>query len=264
MLEGGSSVLKRNAFLIFNNIISELYRCRNYPDLGLYFLPMLKMLVPNRYASIMRREEKGNKIRMIDPLCVPAEFETAERNYMRFADDDYTGWLTHCRESTIFRESDLVGEQQRLRSTIYQKCYQEFDVYDSVQYAIVYSGRPLGVLSLFRCRGDLPFTDEELFLVSSVGTHLNQHMATILGRMDRGAAALGYDIPAVVARYGLTNREAQLLELLTRFWDNREIAEALNVRESTLQKHYQNIFQKFGVTSRWAIMRLLQEGDPRL
>ena len=155
-------MVKKNIFLIFNNVVCELYRCRTYADLGEYFLPILRMLIPFRYASIMRREADESRIRLVDPLCVPAEFEEAERNYMRYADDDYTAWLNCCRESTIFRESDLLGEQQRLRSTIYQKCYQKFDVYDSLQYGIVHNGKPLGALSLFCSRGDGPFTDDEL------------------------------------------------------------------------------------------------------
>ena len=256
-------MVKKNVFLIFNNVVCELYRCRTYQDLGEYFLPMLRMLIPYRYASIMRQEDGGPRIRLVEPLCVPAEFEEAERNYMRFADDDYTAWLNHCRESTLFRESDLVGEQQRLRSTIYQKCYQKFDVYDSLQYGIVHNGKPLGALSLFCGRGDGPFTDDELFLLSSVGIHLNQQMAVLLDRLYHRGTASKYDLPAITARYGLTARESQLLEMLTRFRDNREIAEALRVQESTLQKHFQNIFRKLGVTSRWSLMRLLQEGDPR-
>ena len=148
-----------------------------------------------------------------------------------------------------------------MRSPIYQKCYAPYQVYDTLYYAIVHHGRPLGVLSLFRRREDGPFTDEELFLCNAVGTHLNQQMNTLLDQMIRRQNAAGYDLPAVAARYGLTTRETQLLEMLTRFRENREIAEALQVRDSTLQKHYQNIFRKLGVTSRWEIMRLLLEGD---
>lgn len=255
--------MKKNQFHIFNNVVCELYRCRTYQDLGRYFLPVLKMLVPYRYASIMRRDDQDTKIRLVEPLCVPAEFIEAERNYMRFADDDYTGWLNCCRESTLFRESDLVGEQQRLRSSFYQECYQKFNVYDSLQYGIVFNGKPLGALSIFRCQEDGPFTDEELFLTSSVGIHLNQQMDAVLERMYHHGNAPGYDFSAIGARYGLTAREVQLLEQLTHFRDNREIAEAMQVRESTLQKHFQNIFRKLGVSSRWEIMRLLLEGDSR-
>ena len=187
-------MVSKNVFLIFNNVLRELYRCQTYGELGQFFLPMLKMLIPFRYASIMRREEGVSPVRLVDPLCVPTEFASAERNYMRFADDDFTGWLSCCRESTIFRESDLVGEQQRLRSTIYQKCYQPFHIYDSLQYGIVYNGTPLGALSLFRRREDGPFSDDELFLCTSVGTHLNQHMATLLDRKDRCSMWSGLEV----------------------------------------------------------------------
>lgn len=254
-------MIKKNTFFIFNNVVSELYRCHTYSNLGQYFLPTLKLLVPFRYASIMRREEKDSRFRLVDPLCYPSEFLEAERNYIRFADDDYTSWLLCCRESTIFRESDLVEEQQRLRSTLYQKCYQRFDVYDSLQYAIVNNGKPLGVMSIFRGRDDGSFTDDELFLTSSLGLHLNQHMDELMTRMFHQGGDQAYDFASLAVKYGLTTRETQLLEMMTRFWSNQEIAAALNVRDTTLQKHYQNMFRKFNATSRWEIMRLITDKD---
>ena len=70
-------MLEKNQFLIFNHVLSELYRCRTYQDLGDAFLPMLRMLIPYRYASIMRRAEAGPSIHLVDPLCVPAAFAEA-------------------------------------------------------------------------------------------------------------------------------------------------------------------------------------------
>ena len=69
--------------------------------------------------------------------------------------------------------------------------------------------------------------------------------------------------PKMLGDFRLTDRETELLELLTRFRNNHEIAEALQVRGSTLQKHFQNMFRKLGVTSRWEVMRLLLELDMR-
>ena len=75
-------MISKNSFLIFNNVLRELYQCQTYGELGQTFLPMLKMLIPFRYASIMRSQEGGAPIRLVDPLCTPAEFAEAERNYM--------------------------------------------------------------------------------------------------------------------------------------------------------------------------------------
>lgn len=256
-------MINRNIFHIINNIVYELYRCRTYEELQEQFLPMLKLLVPYSYASIMRRAKNETPVRLVDPICVPDYFEEAEKNYMRYADSDFTGWLNCCRESTIFRESDLVGEQQRLRSPIYQKCYQKFDVFDSLNYGIVHNGSPLGCLSIFRRREDGPFTSEEMFYITSVGQHLNQHMAVLLEHLFTRDFTGGYDFSTLEKRYRLTGKELQLLQLLTRFYENREIAETMNIRESTLQKHFQNLFRKVGVSSRWELIRLLLDGDPR-
>ncbi len=64
-------MLEKNQFLIFNHVLSELYRCRTYQDLGDAFLPMLRMLIPYRYASIMRRAEAGPSIHLVDPSASP-------------------------------------------------------------------------------------------------------------------------------------------------------------------------------------------------
>ena len=92
-----------------------------------------------------------------------------------------------------------------------------------------------------------------------VGIVLAVLMAALLAGPPPAGGSPDHSLAAVAARHGLTHRERQLLEELTRFRDNQEIAEALSVRASSLQKHFQNMFRKFGVTSRWELMRLLLE-----
>lgn len=254
-------MIQNHQFLLYNHIVRELYRCRTYPELGQQFLPTLKLLVPFRYASILRRADDALPVQLTDPLCFPAEFAEAERSYLAFSDTDSTGWLSCCREPTVFRESDLLDDRQRLHSALYESCYQKFNVYDSMHCCIVHNEAPLGCLTLFRCRNDSPFTDEELFLFSSLGCHLNQHLHILLEQLSPRSSCPDYDFPSISSRYHLTGKETQLVQLLTRFHDNQEIAASLNIRESTLQKHYQNIFRKFDVTSRWEMMRLLS-GSP--
>ncbi len=146
-------MLEKNQFLIFNHVLSELYRCRTYQDLGDAFLPMLRMLIPYLATPASCAGRRPGP---------PSTWWTpsASRRLCRgrapvhaLCADDYTAWLSCCREATLFRESDLVGEQQRLRSTIYQECYQPFEVYDSLQYGIVCNGQPLGALSLSAAGG---------------------------------------------------------------------------------------------------------------
>lgn len=52
----------------------------------------------------------------------------------------------------------------------------------------------------------------------------------------------------------LTNREREVLTLLTNGESNRELAQRLGVSPRTFQKHLQRIYAKLGVRGRMAAM----------
>ncbi len=56
--------------------------------------------------------------------------------------------------------------------------------------------------------------------------------------------------PAWRARFGLTAREVEVLELLLQDLDNREIASRLYVSPNTLKYHLKNLYGKMGVHNR--------------
>ena len=62
---------------------------------------------------------------------------------------------------------------------------------------------------------------------------------------------------AVAARYGLTERETEVLELLCRGRGKAYIAEALSVSENTVRHHCKNIYSKLQVHSREELMDLI-------
>ncbi len=62
------------------------------------------------------------------------------------------------------------------------------------------------------------------------------------------------------ASVGLTRREAHILELVKRRLSNKEIAEILQLQESTVKFHLSNIYSKLQVSSR---RELLAEGPNR-
>jgi two-component system, NarL family, response regulator LiaR len=48
----------------------------------------------------------------------------------------------------------------------------------------------------------------------------------------------------------LSNREREILQMLTEGWDNKAIAEALKITINTVERHLTNIYKKLEVTSR--------------
>lgn len=256
--------MKKKEFLNYNDVLLSLYTCTSYEQLQAAFLPQLKQLIPCSYLSFVLNTsdpETGN-FSLNTPLCYPDHFKKAEELYCRYANEDGLLWLALRHDYTVIKESDLIADEERLSSAIYQKCYKDYDIYDTLQDFIVWQGRMLGVLTLFRTSSEEPFTEDSLFYLRSLSRHLNTAMNRILkGRTSPAGFLSAKARDRFVRENGLSVREAEILGLLCRFCSNTEIAEKLGIRENTVQKHLQNLFHKCGAASRWELLRILEEND---
>jgi DNA-binding NarL/FixJ family response regulator len=69
-------------------------------------------------------------------------------------------------------------------------------------------------------------------------------------------------IESLSNKHGLTDREAEILELVLAGLQNADIAERLNISANTVKYHVRNVFTKLGVESRVQLFRqLIQPGD---
>jgi DNA-binding CsgD family transcriptional regulator len=72
--------------------------------------------------------------------------------------------------------------------------------------------------------------------------------------------ALDHDI---VRRYGISDREQEVIALLNEGLGNREIAEKLFVSLATVKTHVHNIYEKTGAKGRYALFRLTTPAEKR-
>lgn len=77
------------------------------------------------------------------------------------------------------------------------------------------------------------------------------------GRLDRDAVAAvldaaGQPVPRIERPAGLTEREAEVVGLLARGLQNKQIARALHISVKTADRHVQNAYRKMGVSTRAA------------
>lgn len=251
--------MEKNKFLMINDLVYEIYQWKNSSDIDSFFFQRLKMIVPFDYASLFLHDEAAdNSFSLGDPICFPPSFREAELQYTRLADEDELLWILHGKESKLIRESAVLDEEHRLNSPLYQKCYYKYNIYDSLQYTIVFQQKFLGVLTLFRTRQNGTFMSDDMFYLRAIGMHLNPALHRILSEKDSGSSEkiLSLTLPADCH---LTSRETEILNCLLSFQDNDEIAESLNIRETTLNKHLQNLFRKLNVRSRWELLRKLHD-----
>lgn len=254
--------IDKNNFLIFNDLVRHLYECESIQQLKQEFLSPLKMLIPYSYASILLADKDVgdrsladvDKLYRAEPVCVPDTFAEAERRYIKRAKDDPFLWLMHGNESTLICESDIMEDEGRMSSPLYKYCYQAYNIYDSMQYSIVCRQKLLGVLTLFRTRVDGRFNQEDMFFLRSAGSHLNVVLGSILEN-EQNEESARHTVEELRGMYGLTARESEILALIFDFYSNDEIAEAMDIRPYTVQKHIQNILSKLGVSSRLMLFR---------
>lgn len=74
-------------------------------------------------------------------------------------------------------------------------------------------------------------------------------------------AMLAQQCAAVVAQYGLSAREADVLGLLARGRDAAYIADELVISKNTVRTHMRNIFSKTGVHSRQELIDLVETAE---
>lgn len=251
--------MEKNKFLMINDLIYEMYLWKNVSDIDMSFFQRLKMVIPFEYASLFLHEENADTpFSLSDPICFPPSFQEAELQYTKFAGEDELLWILHGKESQLIRESAVLDEEHRLNSPLYQKCYSKYDIYDSLQYTIVFQQRFLGVLTLFRTSPNGTFLSDDMFFLRAIGIHLNPILHRILFNSVFCNSEKNRTL-TLPPDCHLTSRETEILKYLLNFQDNSEIAESLNIKETTLNKHLQNLFRKLNVRSRWELLRKIHE-----
>ena len=254
----GMIIMEKNKFLMINDLIYEIYLWKNVSNIDAFFFQRLKMIVPFEYASLFLHDETAdNPFSLGNPICFPSSFQEAELQYTQFAGEDELLWILHGKESQLIRESAVLDEEHRLNSPLYLKCYHKYNIYDSLQYTIVFQQKFLGVLTLFRTRPNGTFVSDDMFYLRAVAMHLNPVLHRMIFEKSSENPA-GISGLAQLSEYHLTAKETEILKCLLNFQDNEEIAETLHIKETTLNKHLQNLFRKLEVRSRWELLRKLR------
>jgi DNA-binding NarL/FixJ family response regulator len=83
--------------------------------------------------------------------------------------------------------------------------------------------------------------------------------AAVVGE-ERPVVERGHGLQRVGERYGLTAREEDVLEALTRGLSLAEIGHELQISRQTVKSHVHNLYMKLDVHNRLEAMRLLLEG----
>jgi DNA-binding CsgD family transcriptional regulator len=109
-------------------------------------------------------------------------------------------------------------------------------------------------VSLYRGRGDAPFSDLDSTILTTLAPHLEalykRHRAHPAMDLRRACAF-------EIAHHHLTRREVEVLELAQGRLTNAEIGGRLGISSRTVEKHLANMYGKTGTSDRWTLMARL-------
>ena len=147
--------------------------------------------------------------------------------------------------SCATRDSDVMTDQERLESRLYQEIYEPQGVFYVLRITLIWREKMIGQFAFFKEREAGDFSDRDL----EIGALFAPHLALKLGQLKDAASAVSSGIRLKDA-HGLTSREAEVVSLVVDGLSDEEIAEKLFISDSTVKKHLYNAYAKIGVSNR--------------
>lgn len=245
--------MKRNDSLCINNIIYQIYNISDFREMRTIVLSLIQSLIPNACASFLLVDRSNSRNLLCDPVCYPPSFVPMEKDYLSIEEFDYSRWMLFHNKPILVRDTDLLTEEERIKTTRYRKCYSPYKLHFGVDLSIADNNQLLGALSLYRTLEMGDFTKDELFILNLIGDHLNSRFYREFTKCETGETGDEL-LLGLINEYGLTGREAEVLQLMFHDMSNEDIADQLCISYNTLKKHMQNLYRKFGASSRWELL----------
>ena len=247
--------MQKNEFLLMNEIIYHIYTMDNFNQMRKNFLSLLSVLIPNKESSIFLADHTDSDHLICDPVIFPLLESSAEQNYLQYENLDYTRWIMMSHKCMIFRESDLISDEERFQSDFFKILMAPNNLYYSLQLTLVFHEVSLGVITLYRTKEMGDFTDEDVFILDSLKEHLNYRFYQNFLDTNPKDRSWSKSNEAMIHQFNLTKRELEIMTLILNGLDNDSISSKLNISPHTLKKHIQNIYRKLNITNKWELFQ---------
>ncbi len=242
-------------WMLLNEITYKIHAVEHSSAMRRQFLELLRMLIPYNHASFYLASREEDRV-LSDPVTVNIPLEKL-KEYEEYEDIDYTRWIFTSGKNMAYRETDLFSKTERESSRFYREFYCKHDIHYSAQLSLAFHEQFLGIVSLYRPRGEEDFTEKDVFILEQLKEHLSlrlfhdRHSDPFL--TPETTAPAGPDLPS--ERFDLTAREIEILSLILNGLSNQDIAERLFISEHTVKKHLINIYKKLRVKNRMQLLK---------
>ena len=243
-----------NNWSVLNNIIYKIYTTADLTLMRQQFLEQMKMVLDFDGAEFYLTEvNEGHK------FCRSVKYNCEIDGEGMFHEMMKKITLSFLGKSIVFRETDIIPTEIRLKSSYYKEYY----VLNNWQYSmhlLLGDGKDcVGLVTLYRTIGKDNFDSDDMFIFELMKDHLLFRLSE--ERRNRQEIQEKLTVSEAVQKYHLTKRENTILSLLMKGKDNNEISGELAISVNTLKKHILNIYRKLDINHRVQLFKMIKEKE---
>ncbi|QOX65117.1 helix-turn-helix transcriptional regulator [Anoxybacterium hadale] len=262
--------MQQNEWEKINDIVSKISEIDDIKAMREKFLRELKLLIYFDLADFCLSDFRAGKaVSLIDPVVISRYSKNFEELFTfkyekQFEQFDYTKWVFSNPDSIVFKESDIINNDARMKSAYYINYLKPMDLVNVAGMSLAHNGTQLGAVNLYRTekRGD--FTDKDLYILNQFLPHLTRKLMVHYRESVKNLEKYKKTASFLTLEYNLSKREIEILKLVCDGKNNKEISETLSIAVNTVKKHMGNILYKFQVENRFQLVNYLIKNDKEL
>lgn len=246
--------LQTNDWMILNTIIYEIYTTENPNEMRKRFLEQMKMVLDFDGADFYLAARDGS-----NQLESPVAYNCDQDLSIMYDELDYSRGIMYSGKSLVYRETDIISDQERVQTEYYRKVYRPNNWHYSLQMVIARDKKFLGVVTFYRNIGKDDFRYDDIFILDLLKDHMAYRLST--ARSGRNGVEEKLTVSEAAEEFDLTRQEHTILRFLMEGRDNPEICEELSISINTLKKHIRNIYRKLDIKNRVQLFKMIKEKE---
>lgn len=241
--------IETNNWIVLNVIIYDIYTIQDIDEMRYSFLEKVKMILDfdaaDFYLSTLNHDGLDRGV-----------FFNCENTHAKELEQlDYSKGIEYSGKSMVYRETDIIDDQQRMNTEYYKQIYLKNHWHYALQMVLAFEGKFVGVITFYRNIGKQDFSYEDIFLIDMFKEHMSYRIFHSLQDKENTAV---YSIDEIAEKYDLTKQEKRILDYTMQRKTKQEICDELFISVNTLKKHTLNIYRKLNINSRLELFKMIK------
>ena len=246
--------METNDWILLNNIIYKIHATENFDEMRHELLSQLKMILDYDSADFYVAAKEDGKL-----LCNPVTYNCDADMSNMYEGAGYSREIMLSGKMLIYRETDIVSEEDRVNKDYYKKFYKPNNWHYALQIVVAKDKKFLGIITFYRTIGKENFQYDDIFVLDI----LKDHIAYRLDKYEQKGKETDnkLTISEAAEKYELTKREKTVIKCLIEGLDSEVICDELAITSNTLKKHILNIYRKLGIRNRVQLFKMVKENE---